>query len=158
MCSRGWLGGCPPPCTCTGSVPIETLRHTILYRHAELFGRVVGHKPGAWLDFLTRHATTFVVFYDAYRHFRRVRLLWQAEGWQLVDEQAEFRRSAYERCILAAIVRHVGLRPRGCTVDDFVRVCPPDLPLPRRGDLVRLIRKHRQWVRFDRDTFELSLP
>ena len=129
----------------------------IIRRHAHLFLRVVGYQPGAWLDFVTRHPTTFVIVFDKHRKFRRVRLLWQAEGWQLADEQAELRRFAHEQRIVAAVVQYVARLGHPTTLDSFIYHACPSLPLPRRGDLVRMIRKHHHLLCFDRDTFELSL-
>ena len=100
---------------------------------------------------------TFVMFLDAYRKMRRVRLLWQAADWPWADERAEVDRVRCEQYVLGALVRYVVTMRRPCTLDTFLHV-HADLPLPRRGDLVRLLHKHRHVIRFDRNTFELSLP
>ena len=149
-----------------GSVPVEKVQNVLVARHTSLFRRVVGGKRGAWLAFLARHRTTFVVFVDVYRKLRRVRLLWQA-GWRMADEQEEFHRIGHEQYLVAALVHFLVMQPEGRqrTVDAFMHAYPELsfahatlAPLPRRGDLVRVIRKHHHLVRFDRDTFELSLP
>ena len=154
-----------------GSLPVEKVQNTVLLRHPDLFRRVVGHKSRGWLDFLNRHRTVFVVFLDPFRNLRRVRVIDQRD-WQVADEREEMERLATEQSIIGAVVNFVVMQPEGrrCTLDAFIDAYPqlpfvrtsplgePTARMLRRGDLVRLIRRYSCVIRFDNDSFELSLP
>ena len=104
------------------------------------------------------------MFTESLRGIRRVRLLWQSD-WQDADEREEQERAVYEQAVVASAVAFVGRG--GAMLEAFIHACPvvpltpggePLFGLPPRGDLVRLLYRHRHLIQFDRNTFRLTLP
>jgi hypothetical protein len=146
-------------------MPVEKLQNVLLTRHRALFRRVVGSRNGGWLAFLKRHADTFVVFTEDSRGLRRVRVVGQSD-WQAADEREAQERTVYDQHMMAALMGFVAVcnvhypKAPAPTLDDFIQASPmPSWGMrpPHRGDLVRLIRRYRHLVHFDRETYQLSL-
>jgi hypothetical protein len=137
-----------------GIVPFERLQNHIASWHRGLYDQIVGTQRRAFVDFLRRHPDVFVIFDRPYR----VRLRWQ-HAWREADGRKDADRALADHRVVDAARRFVCVcaYQRIVTLDDFLAspFAPTEL---RRGDTVRVLRRHPATIRFDRNTFELSLP
>ena len=126
-----------------------------------------------WVSFLRSHSHIFVVFLAGENCCQwRVRL-WSARpagrrgpaagwrcGWRAADHRENCDREIRRRAWLDAVRRFLLAceRPR-VPVDEFMAspFAVHEAPM-RRGDLIRLVRRHPETARYDPDTYELYLP
>ena len=130
-----------------------------------LYAAVTGLRHRRWLDFLWRHSHIVVVF----QWCSRCRVRWVGHtNWvdgdaRLASEQSSAR--GHVLYMLSLFLRQ--WQGEAKTVDDFIESYPylpgncverdrtPIIPLPRRGDLVRLIRQHGHLFLYNSDTFQI---
>ena len=148
------------PSLATGSMPVERLQNLVSLNHPVLYAAVVGKRRRGWLWFLERHTDVMVVF--LVDTSRRVRWLGHPR-WKAGDIQETAARNAMRQHIQAMLCRYLHQwQGETQTVDDFIhayKYLPGNacrlVPLPPRGDLVRLIRQSSDLFLYDNTTFQI---
>lgn len=149
-----------------GSVSVEKIQNIMLARYPDLFNEVVGKKHNGWKEYIERHLDMFQLS-SAKDGKIRMRLHEHTE-WEMGDLQEQHEREAKEQHFVDCLVAYLQSRPnRQCSVDEFIEEYPrlpqnqiiqasmggvmdgaplfPELGRKNRGDLVRLIQRHREF-------------
>jgi hypothetical protein len=148
-----------------GSVSVEKIQNIALSKHDPLYSDVVGRKHNSWKEFVERHANIFELI-NAPDGKLRMRLL-EHTDWEDGDLREQHDRETKEQHYVDCLTAFLQSRPsKQCTVDEFIEEYPslpqnqiiqsfsmgdsdtpafPALSKKNRGDLVRLIQRHREF-------------
>jgi hypothetical protein len=166
-----------------GSLPSQKVQVKVQQQYPNEYEQVIGLKRGmaGWKEFLTHHADMFTLFLDGGRY--RIRLTSNA-SWKVADYRAyqahDNQERHYVQCLLeylTALITNALPFSAGTTtpaassasvsVDEFIEAYEngeafaawrEQYPrLPKRGDFVKLIRKHSEFFAFDDKTHRIGL-
>jgi hypothetical protein len=144
---------------------VEKIQNIALSKHDPLYSDVVGRKHNSWKEFVERHANIFELI-NAPDGKLRMRLL-EHTDWEDGDLREQHDRETKEQHYVDCLTAFLQSRPsKQCTVDEFIEEYPslpqnqiiqsfsmgdsdtpafPALSKKNRGDLVRLIQRHREF-------------
>eukprot|EP01012_Entosiphon_sulcatum_P008049 TRINITY_DN14240_c0_g1_i1.p1 TRINITY_DN14240_c0_g1~~TRINITY_DN14240_c0_g1_i1.p1 ORF type:complete len:607 (-),score=38.66 TRINITY_DN14240_c0_g1_i1:192-2012(-) len=150
-----------------GSVPAESIHNNIKSGYPDLYQNVVGTRHNSWRRFIERHPEVFHMFQQEAGKWR-IRLL-SHQHWAEADRKQQLVRQSNDGHVLQCLINYLTQLPsHSCKVDEFIEAYP-DLPenvgsdpdqavaLPKRGDLVRFVRKHSEYLGYDGDEKVISL-
>jgi hypothetical protein len=133
-----------------------------------LYDRVVGRHARNWRRFVEKHGETLIAFEEPLKSgVTRVR--WAGQwNWAQGDAQYEYERFMIQQHLRRMLWRFLQLQDhKDQPIDEFINAYPrlpgnplqwtgqPWIPLPRRGDLVRFIRRNPHLFKYDADTFRV---
>eukprot|EP00667_Euglena_gracilis_P008833 EG_transcript_8958 len=156
---------CPKVNKHRGSVPVEKLHNLLQDRYGRLLQRVL--QGWTFAEFVGRFPGRFVVFFASPTR-QHVRAVWHRD-WREGDQRAKEEYLSMKSHIMRALVEHLR-RQTGysSTVTCFMEAYPtlpcnapargrPLAPLPKRGDLVRLVKGREDLFYFDGESYRIHL-